>query len=1097
MKDMPQAWANYWRNTLADTSWSISIDSPDIKYKNVNLDHLKALALPAEATKQLFHDHEAAQKSGEEAEVIQVAVSPIVLVKDKEHMERKGDLPDKVAPLWIRFDLSADGTLSFNMERYQEAQRDIWLTRHYLSPTPKSGKKDALILGDVDDMDHFIANNVFTGTDWKNTLEPEALARGGLKLVFSSFFDAGISTTLGSASQLAATAVDLVKESFSQRTIDNVTSHYSDQLGETIANKVETAVLPDIKLGKDDRVSFESLLDYGLSMLKHVCPDYPQQMAALGYSFVDNQYGIVGAYPDNSKMTGNIKATYDAIVDLDKDEIPPLFKTYATASKRRPRGTDKAFTCFKNGHDHTGHMSPQHGLSASQREAISHIGQHKYDVGSIIAVNGPPGTGKTTLLQDVVATEWVNAALNSEQALAAVPCVIAASSTNNQAVTNIIESFQRIEGVERWLPDPDDLEKNLAGVGMYLTNSGDAAKKGYHYTKSFKKKDKAGEGLPSKIETPEYIKAATETFLAHYSRACAGTESGITLKKAAEHLHDFLKKKRDALILINAYTSQLHEDFPDIYGHQLKKNLASLEASLKTVNLEQAALDASHDKWLEHVETEPFFMSLFSFLSIFKRKKIARNKRFFKSLSNLPFSYSSESDTKVNKLFDDAINQLKTTEEALKEKIANTMKQIASYDWLSLSLIGLCEEHLGVSDPDEVFNLISELGEFRNDDHLSSRIDTELRYTMFIVTLHFWEARWLIAAAELYKDGKRVNESSSNSKRKQMWRRYAMITPCLVTTMHSGPAFFSYFTNKSHPMFGFIDLLVVDEAGQVSPELAGPMFSLAKRAVVVGDRQQIEPVWPVTSHMDYAALTHYQIHRDLEAAEEHDKTGMHCSSGSVMLIAQNSSPVQKEAKGGYQFERGLFLAEHRRCVDPLVSYFNELAYGGQIIPLRHNPPPESSGLKPWQHLHVEGSDQRVGSSRRNKEEAIAIAQWIKDNQSFLEGYYDKPITDIVGIITPFAVQYKTIEQELKKQGITSSSTTIKGGTVHALQGAERPVVLFSTVYGTPGGNYFFNQGVNMLNVAVSRAKDVFVVVGNRDIMNPMGNKPLDLMAKYF
>jgi superfamily I DNA and/or RNA helicase len=54
------------------------------------------------------------------------------------------------------------------------------------------------------------------------------------------------------------------------------------------------------------------------------------------------------------------------------------------------------------------------------------------------------------------------------------------------------------------------------------------------------------------------------------------------------------------------------------------------------------------------------------------------------------------------------------------------------------------------------------------------------------------------------------------------------------------------------------------------------------------------------------------------------------------------------------------------------------------------------------------------------------------------------------------------------------------GTVHALQGAEKDIVIFSPVYGRnySYGPLFFNQSYNMLNVAVSRAKKHFFVFGN-------------------
>ena len=52
----------------------------------------------------------------------------------------------------------------------------------------------------------------------------------------------------------------------------------------------------------------------------------------------------------------------------------------------------------------------------------------------ILAVNGPPGTGKTTFVLSVVASLWIESALKEED-----PNI--AASTKKQAVTNVIDAF--------------------------------------------------------------------------------------------------------------------------------------------------------------------------------------------------------------------------------------------------------------------------------------------------------------------------------------------------------------------------------------------------------------------------------------------------------------------------------------------------------------------------------------------------------------------------------------------------------------------------------------------------------------------------------
>jgi len=89
-------------------------------------------------------------------------------------------------------------------------------------------------------------------------------------------------------------------------------------------------------------------------------------------------------------------------------------------------------------------------------------------------------------------------------------------------------------------------------------------------------------------------------------------------------------------------------------------------------------------------------------------------------------------------------------------------------------------------------------------------------------------------------------------------------------------------------------------------------------------------------------------------------------------------------------------------------------------------------------------------------------------------------------VTPFKAQAELIDTALTKGLGRKHGITV--GTVHSLQGAERPVIIFSVTYSAvpAGRTYFFDQSTSMLNVAVSRAQDSLIVVGDLDTLNHAG-----------
>jgi hypothetical protein len=207
-------------------------------------------------------------------------------------------------------------------------------------------------------------------------------------------------------------------------------------------------------LNHDNQVTWTEQYAYAQAIFEGVAGDeWPELFANASY-LLNDRAAIVPAEVVRG-TTVNIERVYEAM--LHTNTYPPLLSAYThlTPEPAQPViSRDQWRTPAKS---HVGSMQTKFPLSPSQREALYHfLGAPP---ASVLAVDGPPGTGKTTLIHSVIASLWVNAALTGDE-----PPLIVVSSTNNQAVTNVLDSLNGFEAMERWLPAP------VQGFGLYLTN---------------------------------------------------------------------------------------------------------------------------------------------------------------------------------------------------------------------------------------------------------------------------------------------------------------------------------------------------------------------------------------------------------------------------------------------------------------------------------------------------------------------------------------------------------------------------------------------------------------------------------------------------
>lgn len=779
---------------------------------------------------------------------------------------------------------------------------------------------------------------------------------------------------------------------------------------------------------------------------------------------------------------------------------------------------------------HRGHVSPNFGLSMSQREANAQIGL--LETGDILAIEGPPGTGKTTLMQSVIASGIVTAALKDNEPFVALAC-----STNNQAVLNLNKSLAEATQSttdapfsRRWLPEPSKITGNsvtLDTLGTYFASSDK-----YNQTDTDTvlamtlSARRSWDGGHSLFENRDYFEAARQHYIITAREFLSPSLSTVSevkklLLKKMHELNSSLETISSSTSLINKLSSKYNapsrEVADKINALITTAEWPSIEAEAENLKIQ---ISADEHKISNNLRVGRELLETLGFLDwFFPRRKISRAAEHFRNNNNHELSSvvldcrkPDQAIRKVNHWIDDASKNV----EALKQELEGKLTIKAGYEGLKQDLQELA--HCSALISKELPRYIS----FKNGaaptpcecediTKVQELVDKGLRRQLFQLACRYWEARWL-EEMENYlpqkeaAEKKNQNIDAKNGKRtvQERLRRYAMLTPCFVATFFQAAKYFKIKHGKDkgfqlEATWGFFDLLIVDEAGQCSPQVGAGPFALAKKAVCIGDVKQIKPVSTLPDHIDIANMNHaglaerFAYLADPEGEGTPEDCEFRAGTGSIMAAAMTVSRYNLPEG------RGMFLREHRRCYDEIISYCNDAFYNGKMIPLKGNAPKTGDEqFPPLGYAHIKGRASRSGGSWKNTGEARAIANWIKENQDRIlknAGTQKGDLAQAIAVITPFKAQAREVSQAFREIGLPDDITV---GTVHSLQGAERPCVLFSTTYShsaKKAQNLFFDSDASILNVAVSRAKQSFLVFGDMDILHPIGAKASNRLAK--
>lgn len=261
------------------------------------------------------------------------------------------------------------------------------------------------------------------------------------------------------------------------------------------------------------------------------------------------------------------------------------------------------------------------------------------------------------------------------------------------------------------------------------------------------------------------------------------------------------------------------------------------------------------------------------------------------------------------------------------------------------------------------------------------------------------------------------------------------------------------------------DYIIIDESSQSTITTVLPSLTKGKHLIVIGDDKQLPPVIP--EEVAYYEKSIYQKYKVDEIFRDDGKS-------FLAFIQKQMPPIMPIT----------LLREHYRCVPEIIGFSDERFYEGQLILERERDENTHLALlKTMPGNHARRND-KGGSGQYNQREIDEILKMLPS----------LPKGKSIGVITPYRRQAELLKEVLPRN--------IEIGTIHTFQGRECDIIILSTV-ANDAEDYqrddeirkAFVNDERMINVAVSRAKDLFILVTSDKIFHSKQGVLSDL-TKY-
>lgn len=761
----------------------------------------------------------------------------------------------------------------------------------------------------------------------------------------------------------------------------------------------------------------------------------------------------------------------------------------------------------------------RHPLALLQQAAVNATMAERLPSG-ILGVNGPPGTGKTTLLRDVVVARVVERAKvmasfdRPAQAFSPTRVSLArngakitlhrlddrlkgfemvVASSNNKAVENVSQELPDIGAVTqdapglRYFSSISDrvLERDTWGLIAAVLGNGSNR---YQFAQSFWKDEERGFstylnhacGIPQIVTTPQE-KGPPLKRLRHVIGLERPPHNGVEAASRWE-------EARGGFRTVLAEFERKQQLLQKLYGHL--RRLGEVVEQLKVVEIRlqeneqkrfpaEAALTAAQaafrkqeqvvcecrTRCARQAEQRP---GLFSrvFRTATYRDWIAQKKSLRDQLSGIE---------EVLRELGERLQGVRAEVEKLAHDNAVGKNNLASLESERNTLsqqLARAKADLGIVLPDAAF-----FGRPHEEVQLQNvwfdKASNLVRDRVFEQAMQIHRA-FIDCAADALRQNlsifletfgtRSLGTSEKDALIPDLWATFFLVVPVVSTTFASVHRMFSRLKPET------LGWLLVDEAGQAVPQAVVGAMLRTKQSVVVGDPLQIEPVVTLPNSLTEKICTRFGA----------DPLRFNAPEASVQTLADAaSSYCTKFPIGSGYREVGAPLLVHRRCNSPMFDISNDIAYANLMVQAKRQVPDNDVlGPSAWINVNSPTSADKWAPD----EGAILVEMLRKLRQGGgTPDFY---------VVTPFVVVQDNLRKELLRSRVLDGWTPKapgawvfeRVGTVHTVQGREAEIVFF--VLGAPmasqaGARAWAGGRPNLLNVAVTRAKANVYVIGNR------------------